>query len=145
MRADARRMLLTATAENASRWCRVGFRIRIDGPGEMILPDALMFGIAFSEPPWVSVGADMAGMSPWQLKRTSTADQLMKTNYVVGALPSVTAVVTDWICDTTGKFVTGAKVAVYCDTGASTVPMPVTAHIMFQGEGLKTFQHADSV
>jgi hypothetical protein len=142
MKGESRRMLLSATAENASRWCRVGFRIRVDGPGEMILPEALQFGLAFAEPPWVSIGADMAGMSPWQLKRTSTEDHMVKTTYVPGALPAVTGVVTEWICDATGKFVTGAKVAIYVDTGLSTAPMPVTAHVMFQGEGLKTFQNA---
>jgi hypothetical protein len=145
MNTEVRRMKITADAENASRWCRVGFRIRIDGPGEMVLADALMFGIAFVEPPWVSVGADMAGMSPWQLKRTSTNAQLTKTNYVAGALPSVTAVVTDWLTDSTGKFVIGAKIAAYCDTGTSAASMPVTCHILFQGEGLKTFQQPDAV
>ena len=139
MKIEARRMLLSATAENASRWCWVGFRIVAEGSGELLIPEPLVFGIAFSEPPLVSVGADMAGMSPWQLRRTDVENQVKQTPYQTGALPVVSAVVTEWITETMyGKFVIAARAAVYVDAAGAT-DLPVTIHLLFQGDALKIF------
>lgn len=117
---------LEQTKENSARLARSHGTWESVGSGELIVPDAFVFGITFIEEPSVEYGAslpDIDGQSQEMLP---------------GSVPRCSGGVYRWVRDSNG-FYTGANVFFCVDFGYGGTPQTYTVHHsqVFTGLALK--------